>query len=192
MKKYFVPIALILLLAGSASYAWMGAGQMAGSVPAEEGSTCSGNYGNAVTTDAGYTGTTADRLYLQKITIDCTGTATWNGRLRYFNTDILEGVFAIYSDNAGVPYLRLWYSSPWYNAGNTSAQSISMATSTELEAGDYWVGLSVESASRYYYSAATGGTSWLVITGDNFPTPPADLTGIGAASEVNNEVWLSF
>ena len=33
MKKYFVPIALILLLAGSASYAWMGAGQMAGSVP---------------------------------------------------------------------------------------------------------------------------------------------------------------
>ena len=34
MKKYFLPIALILLLAGSASYAWMGAGQMAGSVPA--------------------------------------------------------------------------------------------------------------------------------------------------------------
>ena len=33
MKKYFLPIALLLLLAGSASYAWMGAGQMAGSVP---------------------------------------------------------------------------------------------------------------------------------------------------------------
>jgi len=33
MRKYFLPIALILLLAGSASYAWMGAGQMAGSVP---------------------------------------------------------------------------------------------------------------------------------------------------------------
>ena len=33
MKKYFLPIALLLLLAGSASYAWMGAGQMTGSVP---------------------------------------------------------------------------------------------------------------------------------------------------------------
>ena len=33
MKKYFLPITMLLLLAGSASYAWMGAGQMAGSVP---------------------------------------------------------------------------------------------------------------------------------------------------------------
>lgn len=152
---------------------------------------CSGEYGNIVTTDASYTGTTADRLYLFKVTIDCDGSSPdISTRIRHFSSDGAEAVFVIYSDSGGAPDERLWYSSPWYDAANGTLTTVVTSTNVSLSAGDYWVGLSVEGGSRIYSSNGSSGDAWIVSAGDNFPTPPADLSGAGESLSSSLEIGL--
>ena len=194
-RSFIITLALIAAIAIPlcASSGWARGLGVLGMCGGAGGGACTGSYGNVSTADAGFTGTSLNRIYLTKITIDCAGNPTISARLRHFTTDTTEAVFVVYADASGSPGARVWYSEPIYNAAWTAVTTVTTANIGSLAAGTYWVGVFVEGASRIYYSAATGGESWAFFAEDStFPTPPTDMTGNGAGDTIAYEYWLSF
>ena len=132
---------------------------------------------------------------MRLITLDCGGSPIINSRLRHFSVDTQEAVFVIYDDNGagGLPGTRLYYSTPWWDAGNTVVQTIQNTTGYALVAGSYWVGTQMEGTSRAYVSDAISENTYRYVSAGTFPTPPADLTGLGSlTTTLDYETWLSF
>jgi hypothetical protein len=156
---------------------------------------CTGNYGNTNTTDTGYQISTANCLYLAPVTLDCSGTpASINFNIGRIDLDSREFVVCVYSDNGGVPYERLWYGSPVYDAGRYNIGTWAGSISYNFPApGTYWIGILTEySGTRWAYSATTGGTLHIFSYGSTFPTPAATLGTAYKTYDYNMTIWLGF
>lgn len=90
-------------------------------------------------------------------------------------------VIHIYTDSAGEPAARVAYTSS-INANTVVPVEISQSGFTEsLPAGDYWLGLTIQSATNVV-RAGTGSTNRRIISsGSAFPVP-ADPWGTPTAS----------
>ena len=155
---------------------------------------CTGNYGNTNTTYTGYRVSTANYIYLAPITLNCGGTPeSINFNLKYADTSDREIVICVYSDNGGVPYERLWYSSPIYDAATSSFAVSSQSIDYNFSAGTYWIGILTEySGTRWAYSAETGGAHHVFSYGSTFPTPAATLGTAYRTEEYDMTIWLEF
>ncbi len=156
------------------------------------GAACSGTYGNTDADAATYRNLTADRLYVTKVTLACSGdAASINFRCKYCNTNV---VFAVYSDSAGAPGSRLWYSGTPIATGNSSTVVTISDTSINYSftAGDYWIGVATEGAARMYESSPTGGTVYRSYNTNCYDTPPASFGEPSDSYENDVKVWLEF
>lgn len=156
------------------------------------GEACSGTYGNTDADAATYRSIAADRLYVTKVTLDCSGdAASINFRCKYSNTNV---VFAVYSDSAGAPGSRLWYSGTPIATGDSSTVVTISDTSINyaFTAGTYWIGVVAEGAARMYESASTGGDVKRCANTDSYATPPESFGEPSDSYENDVKVWLEF
>ena len=182
---------LILTILLMSSLAWAGSttvvvGQGGG------GEACSGTHGNNATSDAGYVAPAADVMLVRQFVITCTGTpATINYRNKYGNGNVK---FLIYSDSGSEPSTNL-YTSAGQAIGNPQSNTTITDSSCdyELTPGTYYIGVVADVGNRVYYSSATGGTAWNVMSSGSYTTPPASwptATDEGRVEEL--EIWLTF
>lgn len=185
---------LILAILLMSSLAWAGSTTVVVGQGGGEAS-CTGVEGNNATTTSWYTTTTANYLILKKITLTCGGTpSSINARTRTYSSTDAELTFCVYSDSGGSPNARLWYGSAMYNENQAStAQTITDSTiNYKFAAGDYWIGIFVETTGRWYSSGTTGGTWFKQNVGSGFPTPPATAGAATTTGTDDLEGWLVF
>lgn len=188
MKRCIVGLFAVLLIIAAClfwipSHAWMGPGvgvMTSSSSSSSSSGSCTGNYGNELTTDAGATGEGSAQLGLTLIDT-CAGGTTASISVRTSSMTDQAGYRAylcLYANNSGTPGAQLGccaYTGSNLVAYGTATQSCAVST----PAATAFVGISAEAAVNFAYSATTGGTSYWRYNVTNYAAPndPASSSG---------------